>query len=344
MHLNKKHVDANCEPIKYLQETIPNLVSVIVPVYKVEQYLDECVESILKQSYKNIEVILVDDGSPDACPAICDSWAEKDKRVKVIHQDNKGLSVARNVGLSQSRGTYIVFVDSDDIVAYNLLELTVARLEEDHSDICIIKHCLFTDSVEHSWDYPEGPLFPTTSTCSPKEALEFLYTQRIHHYAQMRVVRRSLYESIGFCFPAGRFMEDMATTSSVLGAANLISIMDIPVYYYRQRRGSIVANQSHRMSISMFNALEDVAAYIKEFYPDLFVLFRNYQIKMLFYCWHQEYDGQAENKNDCGREETSTWIRVIISQVGWSNLTRLNQFKEIMRRLHLLDFVWKLHR
>ena len=90
------------------------LISVIVPVYKAEQYLDRCVQSIVDQTYKNLEIILVDDGSPDNCPAMCDAWAEKDSRVRVIHKENGGVASARNVGLDNAVGQYISFVDSDD--------------------------------------------------------------------------------------------------------------------------------------------------------------------------------------------------------------------------------------
>lgn len=90
------------------------MISVIIPVYKVEQYLDECVESVVRQTYTDLEVILVDDGSPDGCPALCDRWAKKDSRIKVVHKKNGGLSSARNAGLAVARGEYIGFVDSDD--------------------------------------------------------------------------------------------------------------------------------------------------------------------------------------------------------------------------------------
>ena len=99
-----------------------NLVSVIVPIYNVEKYLEKCIESIVNQTYKNLEIILVDDGSPDNCPAICDEWAQKDSRIKVIHKKNGGLSSARNAGLEVSNGEYISFVDSDDWLDENTFE------------------------------------------------------------------------------------------------------------------------------------------------------------------------------------------------------------------------------
>ena len=98
-------------------------ISVIVPVYKVEKYLDKCVESIVNQTYKNLEIILVDDGSPDNCPAMCDEWAEKDERIRVIHKENGGLADARNAGMDIATGDYIGFVDSDDWIEPNMYEV-----------------------------------------------------------------------------------------------------------------------------------------------------------------------------------------------------------------------------
>ena len=113
-------------------------VSIIVPVYKVEPYLDRCVASILAQTYPNLEVILGDDGSPDNCPALCDAWAQRDARIRVIHKKNGGLSDARNVGLDAASGAYISFVDSDDYIAENFIETLYDLLHEYHTDISAV--------------------------------------------------------------------------------------------------------------------------------------------------------------------------------------------------------------
>lgn len=110
-------------------------VSVIVPIYKVEPYLNRCVQSIVGQTYKNLEIILVDDGSPDDCPAMCDAWAKKDSRIRVIHQRNGGFSAARNAGLDAATGTYIQFVDSDDWIEPNMVEALVIYAQQTHADI-----------------------------------------------------------------------------------------------------------------------------------------------------------------------------------------------------------------
>ena len=114
-------------------------ISIIVPVYKVEEYLDECVESIVSQTYKNLEIILVDDGSPDRSPEICDNWAKKDKRVKVIHQQNAGQSEARNSGIKVATGDYITFVDSDDWIDEQMYEKLFAKLKEESADVAMCR-------------------------------------------------------------------------------------------------------------------------------------------------------------------------------------------------------------
>ena len=118
------------------------LISIIVPVYKVEKYIDRCVESIINQTYKNIEIILVDDGSPDNCPKICDEWAKKDKRIRVIHKENRGVSSARNVGIDVAKGKYIGFVDSDDYIEKEMYEMLVRAINSDRKidlAVCDIK-------------------------------------------------------------------------------------------------------------------------------------------------------------------------------------------------------------
>ena len=106
------------------------LISIIVPVYRTEKYLDRCVESIVNQTYKNLEIILVDDGSPDDCPKMCDEWAKKDKRIKVIHKENGGVSSARNIGIKSAKGKYIGFVDSDDYIEKEMYESLIDVLNK----------------------------------------------------------------------------------------------------------------------------------------------------------------------------------------------------------------------
>lgn len=116
------------------------LISVIVPVYKVENYLNQCLESIVKQTYSNLEILLVDDGSPDRCPEICDEWARREKRVRAIHKRNGGLSDARNAGLALAQGELVMFVDSDDWIAPEMAEKMLEAMEREEADMVICQY------------------------------------------------------------------------------------------------------------------------------------------------------------------------------------------------------------
>ena len=144
-------------------------VSVIIPVYKVEDYLDECLESVVKQTYKNIEVILIDDGSTDNCPHMWDDWACKDERIKVVHKQNSGLSAVRNKGVEIAGGEYILFVDSDDYIAESTIEKTVAVALENEADIV----CFGVFRVNHN-----GEIIESTENLEKKDSLRTWCNQR----------------------------------------------------------------------------------------------------------------------------------------------------------------------
>lgn len=147
-------------------------VSIIVPVYKTEQYLDRCVQSLLGQTLKNIEIILVDDGSPDHAPSMCDEYARRDKRIKVIHKQNEGLGFARNSGIDIAQGEYLAFVDSDDYVDISMFEALYTEAKKQSSDICFcgykrLKSNGMTKDIIH-------PLLQTKGIASPEEITDFL--------------------------------------------------------------------------------------------------------------------------------------------------------------------------
>ena len=320
------------------------LVSVVIPVYGVERYLDECVSSVVSQTYRNIEVILVDDGSPDDCPAMCDEWARRDGRVRALHRNNGGLSAARNSGFGAARGEYVLFVDSDDLVVPTLVEKAVKRLQQDESEICLYKHVLFEETPKSAWDYKEADQFPESGVYDSEATLAFLFSQRIHNYAQMRVASRALYERIGFTFPEGRSMEDMATTAIAIGEAERVSVVDEPLYYYRQRPGSIVASWSHKMSVNAHLALSDMLRFIRGSHPGMLVAAENYAIKMLFYCWKNEPSEDASPASQSSRrEEITEWIDDEVRNVGKTSLSRLNLVKYLLLRVGLLGLASKVY-
>ena len=148
-----------------------DLISIVIPVYNVEKYLDKCVNSLISQTYKNIEIILVDDGSKDSSLSICQEWTKKDKRIQVFHQDNSGMSVARNLGVSKSTGSLIFFVDSDDCISEKTLEIMYGSYVENHADSVCCGYVVYAE---------EEPQF--TYECEPvivdgSHACELLLTK-----------------------------------------------------------------------------------------------------------------------------------------------------------------------
>ena len=209
-------------------------VSVIVPIYNVENYLDNCVQSILRQTYRNLEILLVDDGSPDRCPRMCDEYAGQDDRIRVIHKENGGLGDARNAGTREATGKYLLYVDSDDRIREDLVSITVETAEKAQADIVIFDYAgetpagLQTDRF--TFDLPEGRTFSAMDepavimrTCS----------------AVNKLFRKEFWEKSGLSFPAGRYYEDLATIPKLLTQADRIVYKKEVLYYYLSREGSI---------------------------------------------------------------------------------------------------------
>ena len=214
-------------------------VSIIVPVYKVEPYLRKCVDSLLAQdlSREEYEIILVDDGSPDRCPQICDEYADKYQNISVIHRENGGLSAARNSGLVVAQGEYVQFVDSDDYLEPNVLKALVEKMDADHLDVLRFNY----QNVNE-----RGEVFEPNKISKPFvdyrdeicEGLKFL-TERLGYgcYAWQFVVRRELFE--GCRFKEGIFFEDSEWTPRMLCKAKRVTSVQLMVYDYLMRQGSI---------------------------------------------------------------------------------------------------------
>lgn len=224
------------------------LFSVIVPVYKVEKYLNECVDSILNQTYENIEVILVDDGSPDRCPLICDEYAAKDKRVSVIHKQNGGLSDARNAGIRTATGDYLIFVDSDDMLAQSdVIHNLVGFFELTKADIV---HCLnVTRFNENGFLAKKVDLTDEYSMLSPVEWLSIIVQNRFCYAAWTFVVRRKFILEHSLFFKEKLIYEDMEWVPRLLFAQPdlKLNIFTKPFYIYRENQDSLTSRftQTH---------------------------------------------------------------------------------------------------
>ena len=231
------------------------LISVIVPVYNVAPYLRQCVDSILSQSYTNLEVLLIDDGSTDESGAICDEYAQQDSRVKVIHKSNGGLSSARNVGLSLASGEWIGFVDSDDWLDTNIYQKCIDELER-YPDLDLVRfffHCAYlaedsnSYTLEH-WEEAQDSLVIDKSTC-------FRYPGRVLAVVWSSIYRASVLKSLGITFIEGLIHEDEYFTAELYARAKSLKGRYIPFYgyYYRKNReGAITHNDN---SIKSFEHL-----------------------------------------------------------------------------------------
>lgn len=218
-----------------------DLISVIVPVYNVESYLVECVDSILRQSYGNIEVLLVDDGSTDSSSIVCDEYSSKDRRVRVVHKKNGGLSEARNCGLSLSKGKYVAFIDSDDFVSpffiealYRLVCISGSRIA------CVPCGTSFVDGQEVDLSSSkEDGLAGSIEVMSCHEALEKILYQDIETGVQWRLYSRDLLGDSPF--PVGLLYEDLASVYKLIEKADGMALLDNPhLYAYRLRKTGII--------------------------------------------------------------------------------------------------------
>lgn len=240
-----------------------DLISVIVPVYQVENYLNQCIESIIEQTYTNLEIILIDDGSNDNCPQICDDWSIKDKRIKVIHKKNGGLSDARNVGLDIAKGKYIAFIDSDDWVDSRYIELLYNSLIKSEADIsaCSIQKVYDADSVD-----PYN-LNPKLQLVTPKEAIkDILYDRRFKTVAWNKLYSKEILS--GERFIVGRIHEDEFFSYKVFDKAQKLVFVDASLYKYRQRSGSIMSSPSLK-HLDLLDAYLNRIKFLENNYTDL---------------------------------------------------------------------------
>lgn len=248
-----------------MESSLP-LISVIIPIYNVEKYLHRCVDSVLGQTYGNIEVILVDDGSPDNCPKICDEYAEKDGRVKVIHQPNCGLSAARNAGLDIFSGEYVAFVDSDDYVAPDFLYFMYDLVAEHGADIV---SCGAVDV------YPSGKTaFHSADTdvhvMDSREALERMcYNDSFYVTAWDKLYKRELFD--GIRFTVGKLFEDTGTTYKLVDRAKkIVACCEVKYYYVISTDSSSITTSGFKMSkLDYVEMADEMAEYITDRYPEL---------------------------------------------------------------------------
>ncbi len=228
-------------------------ISVIIPVYRVEEYLEECVSSILSYEHQGVEVVLVDDGSPDSCPELCDEFAEKNQRVKVVHKENGGLSSARNAGTAVATGKYITFVDSDDIIYTESLPVILEWIKNEDADICFLQsEKIFLDGTRQ--DLGECIESKPLRGQPYEEALSYLASRpKYPGSAWGKLFRREFLMENDIHFPYDRrYSEDLGYIRDCFMHAKKFDALEIPFYRYRQNRKGSITN---KITIQNFNDL-----------------------------------------------------------------------------------------
>lgn len=212
-------------------------ISVIIPIYNVEPYLKKCLDSIIIQTYRDLEIILVDDGSPDNCPAICDEYAQKDARVKVVHKKNGGLSSARNAGMDAATGEYICFFDSDDFIESDMLEKMFRSIEENDNEVCICGYSVDTYN-ESGVEESQKDVIPPYSNIDQQLSLsEYEYILGLCGYAWNKLYRRQFLQKHNLKFEEGTsLVEDLLFNAAVFGCGARAYFIPYAGYHYIQRK------------------------------------------------------------------------------------------------------------
>ena len=247
-------------------------ISVIVPIYKVEQYIKKCIESIINQNYHNLEIILVDDGSPDNCGDICEQYAKTDNRIIVIHKNNGGLSSARNAGIDICSGDYIMFVDSDDWIEKNFCEKALSDILEKKVD------CLSFGYYKHFKDKVVTNITKCPRYLSAEEAIKSIVNldDTIYNFAWNKIYKRNIFERIRY--PEGKLFEDQGTTYKIFDLIGKIYVTNIPLYHYIQREDSIMGQKLKPNAINdRFDLWKERLTFLKSNYPSIY----NDQLKSL---------------------------------------------------------------
>lgn len=213
-------------------------ISIIIPVYNVEKYLEDCIKSVQGQTYRNIEILLVDDGSNDHSGSMCDAYAEQDGRIKVIHQQNQGLSAARNAGFAASTGTYIAFVDSDDMISPVYIQTLYEIMEQYNADIAACEYTQNESEVDMQLILDNGTQYKIDAGTMLRQWHG--KRKRIETVACNKLYKRGIFESfLPEIFPKGKTHEDVYMSHLFVEKASDIAVTTRKLYYYRKRDNSI---------------------------------------------------------------------------------------------------------
>ena len=239
------------------------LISVIVPVYGVEKYVAKCLDTIINQTYRNLEIILVDDGTKDRSGIICEEYAKRDGRIKVFHKENGGLSDARNYGIEHSTGEYLTFIDSDDYLDLDYVEFLYNLIKKGYRMSLCSLHVVYTSNghIENKGNGKEVIL-------SGKQCIEMMcYHEEVDTAAYAKLMHRDLFDKVRY--PKGKIFEDIGTSYLLFDQCDEIICSFVPKYYYVIRNNSIVTSEFNLSKLDLIEMTNQMADYVNVKYPDL---------------------------------------------------------------------------
>ena len=264
-------------------------ISVIIPVYNVEKYLSECIESVINQTYKNLEIILVNDGSTDSCPQICDAYASRDKRIKVIHKKNEGSAEARNTGMKLVTGDFIGFVDSDDLLSKDFYKTLMYLLEKNNADIveCGFYEFKNINEICNRQTHKDSSLKIFDTEAAMKAIMEGPLSVVIWN----KLYKKALLQEISF--PTGKYIDDVFWTYKVFGNARKIVKIKDKLYFYRQQTGSIMRSGFSLRRLDALQGHEEKIEYMKKKFPKL----ENLAVKVFCFVSIHHYQELIKHNN-----------------------------------------------
>lgn len=301
-------------------------ISIIVPVYNVEKYLKKCIESIINQTYSNLEIILVDDGTKDNSGMICDEYAQKDNRIKVIHKENGGLSDARNAGMRMATGEYIAFVDGDDYIENDMYEFLYNELKKENADISICNRYLAYENgtikniekhkTRKILNNVEGLIELNSFTSFDMAVWDKLYKKEIFN---------------GIEFPKGKNFEDYYVMHKIIAKASKIVYNSTPKYYYVQRENSISRNKDISFAFALIDASYEQISFFEENFPEILYIAKSHQayIAIAIYNEFIRYNQTCDRKKE-------------LKQIVTKNLKYIIKNKYIPTKKKIQAIIFKL--
>ena len=308
------------------------LISLIIPVYKVEKYLEKCIQSVINQTYENLQIILVDDGSPDNCGKICDEYAKKDHRIEVIHKSNGGLSDARNKGLEIAKGEYIGFVDSDDTVEKDFFELLYDLICQYDADISMVAYREI-EMGEKIAKLKDKSLI----VMNQKQAVkELLFDRKIQNYVWNKLYKRKLFQ--GVYFPIGVIYEDISVMYDLIRKIEKLVYLPESKYNYYIRKDSIVNTNSHQKRVDELDSVIKRYKDAKRDFPELEQ--ENAYALVMWMIRVYSYTVKENDPNDTFIKEQYELFQSESQKYLCYILTNLKPFK----RMILLAMLWDLEK